>query len=83
LLADFDELLLETRGSCFVDDLVLVDVFLQGQQHLHGIDRFDQVVGNFMTNGLVHDVFFLAFGDHYHRQGRKQGLDLVKGLDAT
>ena len=41
-----------------------MDILLQGQQDLIGVDGLDEVVGNLLSDGLVHDVLFLALGDH-------------------
>ena len=46
--------------------LLTVDVLLECQQNLIGIHGLDQIVGYLLSDGLVHDVFFLALGHHHH-----------------
>ena len=41
-----------------------VDVLLQRQQNLIGVDGLDEVVGNLLSDGLVHDILFLTLGHH-------------------
>ncbi len=41
-------------------------MFLDGYENLVGIDGLDEVVGDLAAYSLVHDVFFLALGNHYH-----------------
>ena len=60
-----------------------VDVLLQCQQNLVGVDGFDQVIGNLLSDGLLHDVFLLALGHHHHRQRRLQLLDALQRFQST
>ena len=64
----------------FGDDILLVDILLQGKEYLVGVDGLDEVVGNLGSYGLVHDVLLLALGHHHHRQGGMQLLDTGKCL---
>ena len=60
--------------------LVGVKVFLYGQKYLFRIDRFYEVVGDFVADCLIHDIFFLAFGNHYHRNVGRYELDALQCL---
>lgn len=60
-----------------------MDILLQREQYLVGVDRLDEVVGNLLSDGLLHDVFFFAFGHHYYRQRRLQLLNALQGLQAA
>ena len=53
------------------------------QQNLVGVDGLDQVVGNLLSDGLLHDVLLLALGHHHHRQRRLQLLDLLQRLQSA
>ena len=46
--------------------LLAMDVLFQRQEYLVGIDGLDQIVGNLLSDGLFHDVFFLALGHHHY-----------------
>ena len=48
--------------------LPAVDILLQGQQDLVGIDGFDEVVGNLLADGLFHNVLLLALRHHDDRE---------------
>ncbi len=65
----------------FGDELSGVDVFLYGKEHLVGVDRFDEVVGDLGADRLVHDVLLLAFGDHDDGGGGTQLLDRRQGFE--
>ena len=58
-----------------------MNVLFDRQQDLIRIDRFDQVVGNFRADRLVHDVLLLAFGDHNDRGHRPDLLDARQGFE--
>ena len=57
-------------------------VLLDREQHLIGVDGFDEVVGDLRADGLVHDVLLLALG--HHDDGRRGAhlLDLGKGFES-
>ena len=57
------------------DDISLVDILLEGEQYLIGVDGFDEVVGNLRSDSLVHDVLLLALGDHDYGYGWAHLLD--------
>ncbi len=59
----------------FGDELQAVHVFLDGEQHLIGIDGLDEVVGDLRTHGLVHDILLLALGHHDDGRHGAQFLD--------
>jgi hypothetical protein len=44
-----------------------MNIFLKCKKNLARIYGFGQVVGNFVANGHVHNVFLFAFGNHNHR----------------
>ena len=64
------------------DELLLVDVFLDREQHLIGIHGLDEVVGDLRSHGLVHDVLLLALGDHDDGCRRAHLLDLGQGFES-
>ena len=74
------KVLLVGRLCHFGDDFLLMDVFFQCQEDLGGVDGFDEVVGDFRADGLVHDVFLFAFGDHDHGRGGAGFLDAREGF---
>ena len=55
---------------------------LDGQQYLVGVDGLDEVVGDLAAEGVVHDVFLLALGDHHHGQPRSPLFQLAQRVDA-
>ena len=57
------------------DELLLVNILLNREQHLVRIDWFDEIVGNLRTDGLVHDVLLLALGHHDNGRGGTHLLD--------
>ena len=61
-------------------DVALVDVLLERQQYLHGVDRLYQVVGDGFADGLVHDVLFFALGNHHDGGLRLYLLDALQCL---
>ena len=73
---DAREILLITHRRRLGDDRVLVDVLLDRQEQLVGIDRLDQVVGDLAADRLVHDALLLAL--RHHDNGRI-GRDLLDG----
>ena len=79
---NLSELLLIIGLSDLGHDFLLVDVLLQGQQYLSGIDRFDKVVGNLTANGLIHNVLLFALGNHNHRNCGKNFLNAGKRFQA-
>ena len=46
------------------------------------VEGLDDVIGNFGANGLFHDVFLLAFGNHHHGQIGPLLLDLRQRFEA-
>ena len=44
-----------------------MQVFLDREKYLIGVNRFNEIVGYFVANSLVHNIFFLTLGNHYHR----------------
>ena len=59
----------------------MVEIFLYGEENLIGIDRLDEVIGYFVSDGLVHDVFFFALGDHDDGNLGIFHLDLAEGIE--
>ena len=64
------------------DELLLVDVLLDRQQYLVGVDGLDDVVGDLRADRLVHDVLLLALGHHDDGRGGAYLLDLGKGFQS-
>ena len=60
--------------------LAAMDVLLQRQQNLVGVHGLDEIVGNLLPDGLLHDVLLLALGDHHHGRGRRNLLDALQRL---
>ena len=50
-----------------------MNVLFDGKKQLVRVDRLDQVIGDLIPDSLVHDAFFLAFGNH---DDRNIGIDL-------
>ena len=50
--------------------LTAMDILLESQQYLVRIDGFDQIIGNLLSNGLLHDVLLFAFRHHNDRGSR-------------
>lgn len=66
----------------FVDNLTAVEVLLDGEEYLVGIDGFYEVVGNAVADGLVHDVFFFGLCDHDYGDFGVPLVDDVEGFEA-
>ena len=74
-------MVLALRHLCLY--LATVDVLLERQQYLVGVDGLDKVVGNLLSDGLFHDVLFLALGNHDHGQRGMQLLDALESLQTA
>ena len=59
-----------------------MQVLFQRYEYLIRIDRLDQVVGNLVAYGLIHNILFLAFRNHYYGDMRLALLDGREGLEA-
>ncbi len=59
-----------------------MEVFLYGDENLVWIYRLDEIVGYLASDGLIHDVFFLALGNHYHGRLGMTLFDDSEGLEA-
>ena len=81
LHGDLLVVLLIARLRHLGDDLLSVDVLLERQKNLTGIDGLDEVIGYFVSDGLVHDVFFFALGDHDDGNLGIFHLDLAEGIE--
>ena len=79
--ADAPELRAVVGRGLLGDQLLLVYVLLDRQQHLVGVHGLDQVVGDLRPDGLVHDVLLLALGHHDDGSGGTHLLDLGKRLE--
>ena len=75
---DVLEVLLVTTLGHLCHYLPLVDVLLQSEQYLDGVDRLDEIVGDFRADSLVHDVLLLALGDHHDRGCRLNLFQFLK-----
>ena len=53
-----------------------------GEQELAGADGLDEVVADFAAEGVLHDVFFFAFGDHHDGERGPAEFDLAEGVEA-
>ncbi len=83
LHANLGEILLVTVVGDFGLDGPLVQVFLECKQYLAGIDGLDEVVGYLGADGLVHDILFLALGNHDDGDGRVDFLDAREGFESA
>ena len=73
--------LLAIAGLChFGDNLLLVDVLFECEQNLTGIDGLDKIVGNLLSDGLIHDVLLFALGHHNYWCGGRNFLNLLQGF---
>jgi len=79
---DASELRTVVGGGLLGHQLLLVHVLLDREQHLVGVDGFDEVVGDLRAHGLVHDVLLLALGDHDHGGRGAHLLDLGEGFES-
>ena len=59
-----------------------MQIFLQRQQYLVGIDRLDQIVGDAIAYRLVHDILLLRLGDHDDGHIGMRLVDAGQGLQA-
>ena len=57
-----------------------MDVLLECQEYLAGVDRLDQVVCYLRADGLVHDIFLFALSDHHHGCLRLYLFDTLQSL---
>ena len=64
-------------------DVALVDMLLQAQQYLAGVDGLDEVVGYLLADSLLHDALLLALGDHNDGYLGMQALDLLERLQSV
>ena len=74
------EALLIVHLCHFRHQLLVVDIFLQRQQYLVGVDRFYEVVGNLFPYRLVHDVLLFALCHHNNRDVWLHLLDELQRL---
>ena len=77
------EVLLVGCLCLFADNFLAVDVLLERQQDLRGIDGFDEVVGNLAPDGLIHDVLLFALGNHDDGRRGCCLLDALQGLQSA
>ena len=71
------ELLLITGLHRLRHDFAAMDILLQRQQYLVGVDGFDQIVSYLLADGLVHDVFLFALRHHHDGNLRSYLLDAL------
>ena len=77
---DFAEFTLVIRHGLLAHEAALIQVLLDGEQDLVGVDRLDQVIADFGADGFLHDVLLLTLGDHDDRQMRPLVLDAGEGF---
>ena len=83
LHAYFAELALVVLGAVFALEATEFGVFFDGEEDLAGVDGFGQVVADFAAEGVLHDVFLFALGDHDDGELRPALLDDVEGVEAA
>ena len=76
------EILLITSLRHLRHYLATVYVFLQRKEYLHRVYRLDEIVGYLRTDGLVHDILFLALRHHDDRSLRLDILYALKRLQS-
>jgi len=59
-----------------------VNILLDGQNNLLGIYRFNQIVRNFASQRLIHDILLLALGNHHHRGGGRKVFYPLQSLQS-
>ena len=57
--------------------------FDDGRKQLLGVNRLDEVIGNFGSYSLLHQHFLFAFGHHNHRQEGILVFEPRKHLQST
>ena len=77
------ELLLVVGLHRLGDNLLTVDILLQRQQYLVGVNGLDEVICNLLTDSLVHDVFLLTLCYHDDRHLWCYLLDALQCLQTT
>ena len=76
--------LLPIVARCFFEyDFLVVEVLFDGKENLVGIDGLDEVIGYFVSDGLIHDILFLAFRDHDDGNGGVLHFQLTEGVEPT
>lgn len=81
--ADGTKLLLVGHHGFFAHQPFCLGMFFDGEEYLVGFDRFDEVVGDLAAEGFVHDMFFLAFGDHHDGNLWMIAFDDGEGVQAA
>ena len=64
-------------------EFFIVNVLLQTQQNLVGIHGFDEVIGDTGADGVLHNVFLLAFGNHHDGEMGVVFLQSFQGFQAA
>ena len=77
------ELSLVIRHCLLGYQTTLVQILLDGQKDLIRIDRLNEVIRYFRADGLLHDLFLFALGDHDHRQVGTLLLDALEGFQSV
>ena len=60
-----------------------MDILLERQQYLIGVYRLYQVVGNLLSDGLLHNVLLLALGNHHHSDRGINLLEFAQGFETA
>ena len=82
LSGDSPEFLAVVGGGLIGHKFFGVQILLNGEENLVGVNRLNEIVGDFIADSLVHDVFLFAFRDHDHRHSRCDLLHLRKRFEA-
>ena len=80
---DAIEILLVTARRFFRNNLFPIEIFFDGKQDLIGIDRLYQIIGDFIADRLIHNIFFLTLGYHDDRSLRSKFLDTAQRFEAA
>lgn len=76
------KLLLVRTVDVIHNKLLVLQVFLDHQQNLTGIDWLDQVVIDLGSDGLVHDLLLFILGNHDHREPGAKCFDLAQSIQS-
>ena len=59
-----------------------MNVLLQRQKNLIGVDWFYQIVGYLLSDGLVHYILLFTLRNHYDGRGWRNFLYLLQGFES-
>ena len=60
-----------------------MDILFERKQNLIGVYGLYQVVGNFLSDGLIHNVLLLALGNHNHHDTWVNLFEFAQGFKSA